>query len=42
MIAHFLGEDHSSDSPSTLLAVEFNKVSSIGERVPDEICELDI
>ena len=37
MITHFLGEDH-----STLLAVEFNKVSSVGEHVPDEICELDI
>ena len=28
--------------PSTPLAVEFNKVSSIEEHVPDEICELDI
>ena len=42
MIAHFLVKDHFLIPPSTLLAVEFNKVSSIREHVPDEICELDI
>ena len=41
MIAHSMGKTILLIPPSTLLAVEFSKVSSIGEHVPDDICELD-